>query len=113
MSPCGRSATFESEREWFDHQWSQFDPKLPVAVWNSGLPRPLYEANPNDMRQMLTAARSLNHLVGTQQQRLRDGDSNRLRSFQVDYQLEFLRLLNREVSGFRALQDFIHEGCGT
>jgi len=32
----GRSATFESEREWFDHRRSQFDPLQPHAPLRSG-----------------------------------------------------------------------------
>ncbi len=51
----------------------------------------------------------LDHLVGPQQQRLRDREPERLRSLRVDDQLELDWLLDRKVGGFCALEDFVDE----
>ena len=53
------------------------------------------------------ADRLLNHRVRAQQQRLRDGDTERLRGFEVDDQLELRRLLDGEVGRLRALEDLV------
>src|SRR5262245_56693061 len=44
-------------------------------------------------------------LVGTREQRGRYGEVERLRRLQIDHQLKLGRLLNGEVSWFRALQN--------
>src|SRR5262249_16937718 len=57
-------------------------------------------------------ALSLDHLVGTQQNRDRDRDTDRLGSFQVNAELEFGGLLNRKVSGFRSFKDLVDVARG-
>jgi hypothetical protein len=52
----------------------------------------------------------LDHIVCPQQQRLRGGDSERLRGLQVDYQLEFSRLLDREIGRLCAAEDSVDKG---
>src|SRR5262245_4623002 len=52
-----------------------------------------------------------NNLVRPQQQRRRDGEAKGLRGFQIDDQLELGRLLDREVGGFRALEDLVDVRC--
>jgi hypothetical protein len=47
----------------------------------------------------------LNHLVGAQQERFGDGQPDRLGGLHIDDQLEFCRLLHRQVRGFGALQN--------
>jgi len=54
----------------------------------------------------------LNHLVCTQQQRLRDADAKHVGGLQIDYELEGGGLLDRKVGGLGALDDLIHVGCG-
>jgi hypothetical protein len=50
----------------------------------------------------------LDDLVGSQQNRLRDGQPDDLRGLEVDDQLELCRLLDRQISRLRALQDPVH-----
>jgi len=52
--------------------------------------------------------RSLNHLVGAEQQPLRDRDAERLRGFHVDRQLELCRPLDGKVRGLGTLENPIH-----
>jgi hypothetical protein len=44
------------------------------------------------------------HLVGAQQEAVRHVDSDRFGCFEIDHQLEFCRLFDRNVGGLRALQ---------
>src|SRR6188768_1726217 len=54
----------------------------------------------------------LDHLIRALQQRWRDDDSERLRGLEVDDELEPRRLLHRNIGGFRALENLVHEaGC--
>src|SRR5207253_9469494 len=52
----------------------------------------------------LCLAHSLDHLVGAQQERLRDRQAERLRGGQVDDEIECRRLLDREATGLRCAQ---------
>jgi len=51
----------------------------------------------------------LDHLVGSQQERLRDSKAKSFRGVQVDGQLEFNWLLHRKVSGPATLQYFMNK----
>src|SRR5262245_52582459 len=50
----------------------------------------------------------VNNPIGALQDRWRDRQSDRLRGPEIDDQLELGGLLDREVAGFGALEDFIH-----
>src|SRR6516164_7894511 len=50
-------------------------------------------------------AHSLDHLIGAGEDRWRDRQTQRVRRFQVDDQLEFGRLLDRQVGGLLALEN--------
>jgi hypothetical protein len=50
-------------------------------------------------------AASFDHLVGAHEQRERDGEAERLRSLEVDEQLDLGGLLEREISGLRVFED--------
>ena len=54
----------------------------------------------------------LDHFVRTEQNRLRDGDAERLRGFHVDHQLEFGRLANWHIARGRAMHHFLDVGGG-
>jgi hypothetical protein len=45
-------------------------------------------------------------MVGTQQERFRDAEANLLGGLEVDDQLEFLGLLDRQIGGLYALENF-------
>src|SRR5256885_15940039 len=61
----------------------------------------------------LCLAHSLDHLVGAQQERLRDRQAERLRGGQADDEIEFRRLLDREVTGLRSAQNLVDIVGGT
>jgi hypothetical protein len=50
----------------------------------------------------------LDHLVRSEQHVRRNREADLLRRFQIDHQLKLRRLLDWQVSGFGAFQDFIH-----
>src|SRR5262245_25433541 len=50
--------------------------------------------------------RLLDHVVGADEDRLRDGQPERLGGLEIDHQLEFGRLFNRHVGRLGAIQDF-------
>jgi hypothetical protein len=52
-------------------------------------------------------------LVGLCQQQWRHSEAERLGGLQVDRQLKFIRQLDRQVAGFRALQDAVYLAGGT
>src|SRR5438034_3253745 len=54
---------------------------------------------------------SLDHVIGTQQDRLRDGEAERLRGLEVDDEAEPRRLLERQIGGLLAPQDAQDEIC--
>src|SRR5262249_61759852 len=58
--------------------------------------------------QVQQTRRLFDHLVGTQQERFRDGYPGRLGGLHIDGQLEFRRLLDRQVRGLRPLQNLVH-----
>jgi hypothetical protein len=47
-----------------------------------------------------------NHLAGTCEQRGGYSKAERLGSLEIDHQLEFSRLLDRQIGGIGALEDF-------
>src|SRR5262245_41126326 len=47
---------------------------------------------------------SFDHLVGRLQEWLRDGEAKRLRSFEIDDEFVFCRLLDRQLTGFGTLE---------
>src|SRR5215471_2449735 len=53
----------------------------------------------------------LDHLVGSKEKGLRDRQAQRLGSLEIDRKLERRRLLYREVTGLRTLQNPVHEEC--
>src|SRR5665213_3005629 len=53
------------------------------------------------------------HLVRRGEERRGDGDAERLRSLQIDHQLELGWVLDRQVGGVRALQAAVDIGCRT
>jgi hypothetical protein len=64
-------------------------------------------------RSKLFALRNLlDHLVGTQQNRLRYRQAERLGGLEVDDHLKFCRQLNGQLRRFRSAQDAIHISGG-
>jgi hypothetical protein len=53
------------------------------------------------------SAASFDHLVGTREQRLRDGKAERLCGFQIDDKLELGWLLDGEIAGLRTMQNLV------
>jgi len=51
---------------------------------------------------------SLDDVIGSQEEGLRDGEAQHLRCLQIDGQLELCRLLDGEVRGFGALEDLVN-----
>ena len=47
------------------------------------------------------------HLIGALQERLRDGEAERLGGLEIDDQLEFRRWLDRQIAGLGALENTI------
>ena len=54
----------------------------------------------------------LDHLVRSLEKRLRDGEAECLRRLEIDDQLEFRGLLDRQIGRLGALQDFVDLGGG-
>ena len=49
------------------------------------------------------------HLVGDDEQRWRNGEAKRFGSLEIDRQLEFGRLLDRDIAGFRPVQNLVDQ----
>src|SRR3974377_1000931 len=60
----------------------------------------------------LAGAFSLDYLVGAQQERFRDREAEGLGGGQIDDELEFGRLLDRDVGGLRPTQNLVDEVGG-
>jgi hypothetical protein len=64
---------------------------------------------PDSSGTILTQSQALlNDLVRSDQYRLRDGEPERLRSLEVDDQLEFVGLLYGEIGGLGPFEDFVN-----
>ena len=55
---------------------------------------------------------SFDHLVGTGEERGRDRKAEFAGSFEIDHKLKFRGLLDRQIGGFCALQNFVDKTCG-
>jgi hypothetical protein len=62
-------------------------------------------------RERMCAA-SFNHLIRAGEERGRDREGERTCGFQVDEELKFNGLLDRQITGLRAFQNLIDVGCG-
>ena len=54
----------------------------------------------------------LDHLVGGSEQRRWHGKAERFGRFEVYHQLEFRRLLNRQIAGLGTFEDLVYVDCG-
>lgn len=93
----GRSATFKYEREQFDRRRSQCDPHQTVGIPPKQTVNGLgYLATVvGGLNCAISAQRpSLNHLLGTYEQRRRDRESERRCNLAVDQEFELGRLLH-------------------
>src|SRR5215831_130988 len=79
----------------------------PLAV-AMNLRRAVITLSSAGLRQDATPRSLLDDLIRSQQQRRRDGEAERLGSFEVDHQLELRGLLNREITGLCTLKDLIY-----
>jgi hypothetical protein len=59
-------------------------------------------------KSQIVFAASANHLVGPCQHVGRNREADLLRRFEIDDELKLGRLLDRQMSGLRAFQDFVH-----
>src|SRR5205823_12865210 len=88
----------------------------PTTAGRSSLKRPFNKPSyPTTATNSASAASnpsapSLNHLIRAHHQRLRDRDAQCFRRFQVDHELEFVGLRDREVAGLGTLQDAVDVG---
>ena len=68
---------------------------------------------PTDRASFAWRLPSFNHLVGAQQERLRDRQAKRLGGIQIDDEIEFGRLLDRDVAWLGPSQNLVNIVCGT
>src|SRR5260370_16629100 len=74
-----------------------------------GLPSSSFQTqNPTSRELSNRHAQSFDHFVGAAKQRQRHGDAERLCGFEVDAQLDFGRLLDRQVRRLFALENTAH-----
>ena len=59
-------------------------------------------------KSQIVFAASANHLVGPCQHVGRNREADLLRRLEINHKLEFRRLLDGQISGLRAFQDFVH-----
>jgi hypothetical protein len=78
------------------------------AEWHSNLAAGYVGLPGSDNAPRQTAA-LFNHLVGALHQRWRHFDANHFRCLQINDRCEFRRLLDRKISGFRALENLVYE----
>src|SRR5205807_6286497 len=71
---------------------------------------PQMEASIN--HDKVNSAASFDDLVGAGEQRLRHGEAEGLGGFEVDHQLKFARLLDRQVARLGALEDLSGVNAG-
>src|SRR5580698_9244204 len=62
---------------------------------------------------MQCRASLFDHLIGSRQEGWRNGETERLCSFEINHQLEFRWLLNRQIGWLGSSRDAIDELCGT
>src|SRR5262245_39751996 len=62
---------------------------------------------------IVSASPLSNHLIRSCQDVRWDSQPDLFRRLQVDDELEFFRLLDREIGGLRAFEDFVHVSRGT
>src|SRR5262249_1591301 len=85
-------------------------PLSPVATQHS-LPSGRYPLLGPDFHRLdrtsLRLAHSLDHLVGTPEQRQGHGESERVGGLEVDNERVFFRLLDRQIARFRPFEDAV------
>ncbi len=84
---------------------------LPEFCFGAVSGPPFKAGGTSGMCQQRTVANLLDNLVGVSDKRWRHVEAERLSGPQVDHQLVFGRLLDRQLCRFRALEDAIHIGC--
>src|SRR6516165_3094560 len=52
-------------------------------------------------------------LIGSHEQLVRHGEAESLGGFEIDHQVEFRRLLDRQVAWLCAFENLVDEGCST
>src|SRR5215475_636478 len=55
---------------------------------------------------------SFDYFIRSIQQRLRNRETDLLRRLEIDHQLEFRGLLDRQIGGLGSLENFVHVICG-
>ena len=103
MSALGQKRTLGHLRA-----MSALPPKADIALHRSECPL-CAKSRHSALQQK---ALLFDHLVGQDAQRLRDRQAERFRSFKIDGQVKFGRLLDRQIGGTGTFQDFINVRCG-